>query len=233
MMISSDVKKSTWIVIAALNEAKRVGSVVRGLRKRGYVHVVVVDDGSTDATSAIARKAGARVVRHVINRGQGASLQTGMEFALEHGAKYIVHFDADGQHDADELHVLLNPLVGKKYDVTLGSRFLKRTSDIPLKRRIMLKIAILVNFALYGIKMTDAHNGYRAFTRSAAQKVRITADDAEHASEIVELVKRHGLRYIEVPVTIRYSDELIAKGTTSFSKSVRTGLRLVIRKFFH
>src|SRR5947209_3583835 len=131
-----------WIVVPAYNEAVRLGTTLRGLLPH-YPQVVVVDDGSQDATAQVARDAGAWVAQHVLNCGQGAALQTGITFALQRGAGFIVTFDADGQHDPAEIDSLLTPLRQGQADVALGSRFLGQSIDMPRTRRIVLKLAIL------------------------------------------------------------------------------------------
>src|SRR5258708_5146103 len=120
-----------WIVVPAYNEGKRIGETLRPLTERGYRNIVVVDDGSRDNTGDAAMKAGAWVARHIINCGQGAALQTGIDFALRRGASVIVTFDADGQHDADEIPSVIAPVIKGDADVALGSRFLGKTIDIP------------------------------------------------------------------------------------------------------
>ena len=199
------------IVIAAWNEEKNIAKVIHSLKSEGYKNIIVVDDGSEDKTHEIVEKEGATALRHIVNRGQGAALQTGMTYALLNGAKYIVHFDADGQHDATEIKHLLKPLLEGESEAALGSRFLKK-QDIPWVRKVTLKGAILVIFLFYGIKLSDAHNGFRAFTREAAKKVIITMDKMEHASEIVDRIKKGKIRYTEIPVTIIYNENHLKEG---------------------
>src|SRR5262245_14267924 len=131
-----------WIVVPAYNEAPRLAGTLRGLLA-SYPNVVVVDDGSRDATATVAQDCNTWVLQHVINCGQGAALQTGITFALQKGADYIVTFDADGQHDPAEIERLLSPIRQGQADVALGSRFLGQTVDMPAGRRIILKLGIL------------------------------------------------------------------------------------------
>jgi glycosyltransferase involved in cell wall biosynthesis len=206
----------TWIVVPAYNESTRLPATLSGLLAN-YSNVVVVDDGSHDSTAAVAHESGAWVLQHLFNCGQGAALQTGITFALQKGAKYIVTFDADGQHDPAEIDQLLLPLREGHADVTLGSRFLGQTVDMPWGRRIVLKLAVLFTLLASRIKVTDAHNGLRAFTRAAASKLALQQNRMAHASEMLDLIRRHQLKFVEVPVTIRYSAETLAKGQTSLS----------------
>lgn len=207
---------SVWIVIAAYNEEKRLAGTLAQLQPR-FANVVVVDDGSRDRTFDVALAQNVWTLRHLINCGQGAALQTGIDFALQQGAQYIVTFDADGQHDAAEIDRLLEPLRRGEADITLGSRFLGSTVGMPFSRRLVLKAGVLFTRLFSRIKVTDTHNGFRALTRSAAQKIRITQNRMAHASEILDQVVQHGLRFQEVPVTIHYSDDTMAKGQSSWN----------------
>lgn len=203
-----------FIVIPAFNEAPSVSDVVRSVRAQ-FEHVVVVDDGSSDGTGEKAREAGAALVTHLINRGQGAALKTGIDYAVQCGADVVVTFDADGQHHSDDIDALVAPIVEGAYDVVLGSRFLRRDNSVPLIRKLVLKLAVLFTWLLSGIKLTDAHNGLRAFSRSAAAQIRIVQDRMAHASEIVDEIGRHRLRYKEVPVRVFYTEYSLRKGQPS------------------
>ena len=141
------------------------------------------------------------LVRHAANLGQGAALQTGIAFALQQHAEYIVTFDADGQHCASDLPVLIERLTAADADFALGSRFLGKAHGIPWGRRLMLRMAVLFTRVFSGVALTDAHNGLRAMTRRGAQHVHITMNRMEHASEIIDQIARSGLKYVEVPVT--------------------------------
>ncbi|MBO0697748.1 MAG: glycosyltransferase family 2 protein [Zavarzinella sp.] len=209
--------EDVWVVIAAYNEGRRLAATLSGLAGHGYRNVVVVDDGSRDDTAQVARSHGVWVLRHTINLGQGAALQTGLTFALRSGARYLVTFDGDGQHAAAEISQLLAPLRRGQADVALGSRFLGRAVDIPATRRLVLKGGVLFTRLVSGVKVTDAHNGFRAFTRDAATRVRITQNRMAHASELLDQIVEHRLRYVEVPVTIHYAADTTAKGQSSWN----------------
>ena len=200
-----------WVVIAAYDEARSIGRVLAELASLPY-RVVVVDDGSTDTTAEIAAGAGAEVLRHPINLGQGAALQTGIDYALLRGASHVVTFDADGQHRADEIAALLAALSAYDADFALGSRFRGAAVDLPPLRRLMLRAATLFTRATTGLDVTDAHNGLRAMTRRGAGRIRLRQNRMAHASEILHQIAASGLRYVEVPVTIQYSRYSLAKG---------------------
>lgn len=225
------MKKDTYVVIAAYNEAKTIGKVIDGLKKEGYSNIVVIDDGSKDKTFIEAKKHGAITLRHIINRGQGAALQTGITYSLLKNAKYIIHFDADGQHNPKDIEKLLIPIRSNKVDVCLGSRFLKK-QKIPFKRKLILKGAVLIMWIFYGVRLTDAHNGLRAFSNKAAKRVIITSDRMEHASEIIEKIKTNNLKYKEVPVTIKYTKETLEngrKGQGNFD-SLKILIKMILKK---
>jgi glycosyltransferase involved in cell wall biosynthesis len=212
---------SVWVVVAAYNEAARLGETLRGLAGCG-ADVVVVDDGSSDDTGAVALRHPVWLLRHVANCGQGAALQTGIDFALARGADVIVTFDADGQHAADEVAALVEPVRSGRADVALGSRFLGRAEGMPLTRRLVLGLGVLFTRVFSRVRVTDTHNGFRALSRRAAGRIRITHDRMAHASEILDQVSRLGLSYCEVPVTVHYSAATLAKGQTSWN-----GLKIV------
>jgi glycosyltransferase involved in cell wall biosynthesis len=182
-----------------------------------YPHVIVVDDGSTDQTSGALDGSSAFLLQHCVNRGQGAALQTGIRFALLHDADVVVTFDSDGQHDPDDIEALLGPIRSGEYEVTLGSRFLGSALNMPLGRRLVLKAGIIFTRLISRIRVTDVHNGMRAFNREAAQSLHISMDRMAHASEILDQIAQHGWRYREVPVTIRYSAQTLAKGQSSWN----------------
>jgi polyprenyl-phospho-N-acetylgalactosaminyl synthase len=212
--VSSDCSGSTWIVIPAYNEARVVATVVRDALRSGH-RVVVVDDGSTDVTADIAAHAGDVVVRHPINLGQGAALQTGITFALLQGAEFIVTFDADGQHRVRDVAKLLDALALNGADFALGSRTLGQATNMPKSRRYLLWAAIWFTRITTGLKVTDAHNGLRAMTRRGASCLKLRQNRMAHASEILDQIARSGLKYVEVPVSIDYSHYSIGKGQRS------------------
>ncbi len=218
------------IVVPAYNEAETIASVVSELRDSGR-EVVVVDDGSADDTARLARGAGGVVLRHVINRGQGAALQTGIEYALARGASVIVTFDADGQHRVDDIGRLVEALRNGNADVAIGSRFLSAESTIPWRRRLVLRAAILFTHVVSGISLTDAHNGLRAFRRDAASQIRLTLDGMAHASEIVDQIHSRGLRVVEVPVVVRYTAYSLKKGQSGVA-AIRIAFDYLVMKVF-
>jgi glycosyltransferase involved in cell wall biosynthesis len=215
-------------VVPAFNEASKIRRVVDELLAV-CPHVVVVDDGSDDDTAERLLGSGAVVLRHRLNRGQGAALQTGITQAVRLGADVVVTFDADGQHDPTDVDKLVAPVLRGECDVTLGSRFLGSSIDMPASRRWLLRLAIVFTQIVSRIRVSDVHNGLRAFSRGAAAELRITLDQMAHATEILELIKLHGWRYKEVPVTIRYTEYSLAKGQR-LSDAVRIGVHVLLDK---
>ena len=203
-----------WIVVPAYQEAERLGDTLDALC-RAHSNVVVVDDGSDDGTSEVARARPVWVLRHAINCGQGAALQTGIDFALGRGAEVLVTFDADGQHSVDDVARVAEPVLGGRADVALGSRFLGRSEGMPWSRLLVLKAGVLFTRLVSRIAVTDTHNGLRAFSRAAAAQIRITHDRMAHASEILDRIHARGLRFCEVPVQVHYDQGLLAKGQRS------------------
>lgn len=203
-------------VIPAYNEESRVAEAIADAAL--FVdEVVVVDDCSLDNTHLVASSAGVHVLRHIVNRGQGAALQTGTEYALSRlSADIIVHFDADGQMTGEDIETMIEPIKTGEADVVLGSRNLGQTINMPFSRRLMKRGALWFTFAVSGIRVTDTHTGFRAFSRHAAENIRITLDRMAHPSEILDLIKVKKLRFVERPVTIRYSEETLAKGMSNF-----------------
>ena len=226
----SGMSREIWIVVAAHNEGPRLDETLRALCER-QTNVVVIDDGSVDDTAAVARRHRVWLLRHLFNCGQGAALQTGIDFALRRGADCIVTFDADGQHAAGDIDLLVEPVCKGEVDVTLGSRFLGLATGMPLARRLVLKLGVLFTRLFCRIRVTDAHNGLRALSRHAAQRIHITQNRMAHASEILHQIRLFALRYREVPVTIHYSKASLQKGQSSWN-AFGIVWDLVLRRMF-
>jgi glycosyltransferase involved in cell wall biosynthesis len=204
-------RSRTQVVIAAYNEATVIGRVVSEVARAGY-RVVVVDDGSSDATGRLARHAGATVLRHPFNLGQGAALQTGIEYALEQDAEVVVTFDADGQHRLSDIAVLVEALAKEQADFVLGTRFADSSTSLPPVRRLLLIAATAFTRLTTGLDVSDTHNGLRAMSRQGAAAIRLRQNRMAHASELLAQVAASGLRWVERPVTIDYTAYSLAKG---------------------
>jgi glycosyltransferase involved in cell wall biosynthesis len=224
------VSSRVFVVIPTYNEGRVLASTIRGLLPYGY-SIVVVDDGSSDDAGALVNHLPVHYLRHPVNLGQGAALQTGMDYALAQRAEYIVHFDADGQHPAEGIASLLEPIQRGACDVAVGSRFLdpENVKLIPRGRRILLRGAVVISGILTNLWLSDAHNGFRALSRAAAQKIRLRENGFAHATEFLEEVRRAKLRLQETPSAVRYTDYSQAKGQPAWN-SVNILIDVLLRK---
>lgn len=225
------------IIIPAYNEGVQLKNTLNGLFNLPYAGrllVVVVDDCSIEPVAPLVKGLPVALIRHSQNLGQGAALCTGMDYALLKGASYFIHFDADGQHNADDIAAFLHIVELGKADIVLGSRFLRAEDKlkVPFKKRVVLSLAIWFNFLLTGIKLSDAHNGFRVMNRKAAAALRIRNNRMAHATEILQLIKMQNLRYMEHPCTINYTDYSNSKGQTvwnSINIIVDTLIRTILK----
>ena len=201
-----------FIIIPVYNESAVIAQTLQDVMKTGH-QVIVVDDGSIDDTAYIVKKFRVHYLFHPVNLGQGAALQTGMDFAKRHDAFAVVHFDADGQHRASDIETLLQPILAEECDVVFGSRFLqKQQPQMPFSRKIFLKLARYVNWLFTGILLSDAHNGLRALSHQALNSIHFSENKMAHASEILWQINDNELIYREVPVTIDYTAYSKRKG---------------------
>lgn len=202
-------------VVPAYNEAKRLGEVLMRLKSK-VDEIIVIDDGSCDATSRVAKEAGVKVYRHLLNRGQGLALRTGTEAALKNQADVIIHFDADGQHNDNFINDLILPLTEYRADIVFGSRFLSQEKNIPALRRITLWLGKVFNMVFLRVpkSLTDPQSGLRAMKREVAEYLlnHLVQDRMAHASEILHHIMRSDFIWQEIPITINYTAETLAKG---------------------
>lgn len=217
----------TWVVIPLYNEATVIADVVQGLLSE-FPNVVCIDDGSRDGSGEIARRAGARVVTHPINLGQGAALQTGFDYALERGARFVVTFDADGQHRVEDATAMLQRARAEDLAIVFGSRFLDDRTNPGILKKIVLKTAVAVTNLTTRTRLTDAHNGLRVIRADALSAIKLRQDRMAHGTEIVVQLGRTGLPYAEHPVEVIYSEYSKAKGQ-SLLNSVNILVDLIIR----
>lgn len=224
------MRSDVAVVIPVHNEEQVVEQVVRAVRAE-YENVICVDDGSTDGSAAAVARTGAFLINHPINMGQGAALQTGIEFVRTlPGIRYVVTFDADGQHRLVDVARMLAEIEASGVDVVLGSRFLdEQPSAMPTAKRWVLKLAIAFSNLVSGLRLTDTHNGLRVFTRRVADALQITMPDMAHASEIVDIIATHHYSYREVPVQIAYTEYSLAKGQ-SITNAVNIAFDTLLRK---
>jgi polyprenyl-phospho-N-acetylgalactosaminyl synthase len=203
-----------WIVVPAYNEAAVIGEVIADLRSV-FDHVVCVDDGSQDDTGAVALRAGAHLVSHPVNLGQGAAIQTGIEYARSQpGAEVFVTFDADGQHRVKDVMRMIDKLTAEDVDIVIGTRFADQGvhSEVPVLKRIVLRTAVWLSPRSRRLNLSDAHNGLRVFNRKVAGGLDIAMSGMGHASEIIALVDENNWRVTEEPIEILYTDYSKSKG---------------------
>lgn len=205
------------VVIPMYNEAAVIVDVVRAVRER-FGRVVCVDDGSSDESPVLARAAGATVVRHPVNLGQGAALETGIRYALrDPETQYVVTFDADGQHSVDDAAAMVRAAVAHDVQVVLGSRFLGEMSGATGHRKALLRAAVRFTRATTGLQVTDAHNGLRVLRRDAATRLSFRLHGMSHASEVLSLVAKQGWSYLEHPTTVTYTEYSRTKGQPGYN----------------
>lgn len=218
----------TWVVIPMFNEGTVVGDVVRQVRET-FPDVVCVDDGSRDESVAAARAAGAVVIEHPINMGQGAALQTGFAYALSDPLMTeVVTFDADGQHQVADARGMVEKLRDEQLDVVIGSRFLDDRTQMAGLRRVVLKLAAAYTRATTGMPLTDAHNGLRVISRGLLERITIRQNRMAHASELIDQIGRARVRWAEFPTHVIYSEYSKAKGQ-SLLNSVNILFELIFR----
>jgi glycosyltransferase involved in cell wall biosynthesis len=216
-----------WVVVPLFNEAQVIAGVVRGLHT-AFDHVVCVDDGSRDDSAEQARAAGAVVLRHALNLGQGAALQTGIDYALrDPTTRCVVTFDADGQHQVDEAEAMARRVLDDEAGAVFGSRFLDARSRPGLMKRLVLKGAVVQSNLTSGLHLTDAHNGLRALNRSVCEQLNLTQNRMAHASQLVDQVGRSGARVVEHPVHILYTEYSRSKG-----QSLLNSVNILAELFF-
>lgn len=216
-----------WVVIPLYNEASVIAEVIEELLP-SFPNVVCIDDGSNDGGAAIARRAGAKIVTHPINLGQGAALQTGFDYAVERHASFVVTFDADGQHRVDDAKKMVRRAREENLAIVFGSRFLDDRTKPGVLKKIVLKTAVAVTNWTTRTRLTDAHNGLRVIREDALRQVRLRQDRMAHGTEIIVQLGRTRLPYAEEPVEVLYTEYSKAKGQ-SILNSVNILIDLLIR----
>ena len=219
------------VCIPAYNESSVIAEVISGLRKLGFLHILIITDGSTDQTEEVAREAGAMVITHLINRGAGAASQTGIHFARQNGYGYVLQLDGDGQHYLEDADALIQCMEEGNFDLVIGSRFLLKEHEIPRKRILYNKISnLFTNWFCIG-NFTDSQSGFRLLNRKAIEELQLTLDGFGYCSEMIFMAEKGGLRIGEVAIRVRYTEYSMSKGQ-SFSNGIDTALHLLYKFFF-
>lgn len=229
----SNIENTYWI-IPSFNEGESLLGVCADLQERGITpdRIVLVDDGSTSGvlSKESTTPSDVIVIRHFINLGQGAALQTGIDYALSVGADFLVTFDADGQHDVSDALAMLERLeVDGSLECVIGSRFLGQAVDMPTSRKLTLKLGILFTYFVTGHLFSDVHNGLRVFRSNFFKHFSFSENRMEHASEILEYLARNKHLFDEHAVTIRYTNYSLEKGQSS-GNAIRIAAKTILNK---
>lgn len=221
----------TLIIVPAFNEERSIAAVLNDLKSAGLRNIVVIDDGSTDKTAALAKKSGVVVLSHIINRGLGAALGTGFAFANQNDFDFAVTFDADGQHQAADVKKTLSLLRKRKSDVVVGSRLQKHSKAIPFDRLILNHLSNVATFCLYGVWATDTLSGLRAFNKKALKSIKIKTQRMEVSNEFFKEIKRNNLRYQEIPIEPIYTKYSLERSYQGRFPVVRLAATMIFRLF--
>jgi glycosyltransferase involved in cell wall biosynthesis len=230
-MSSQPIPDTVFVIIPFYNENTVIRQVINDLLPLQY-QLVIVDDGSTVSPVGIILYNKIHFLRHKVNLGQGAAIQTGIDYALSKEALWIITFDADGQHQASDIQQLILPVINGEADITIASRFLEKSKhNASAGRKLILKTGRWVNYFFTGLYLSDAHNGLRAMNRNAAEKIHLKENRMAHATEFLLTIRKQKLRCKEVAATVNYTDYSKNKGQSVFN-SIRIFFDLVLHKLF-
>jgi len=220
-----------FVIVPCYNESCIISTTITALLQQGY-KVIVVDDGSNNNCREHFSTKPVYYLHHVINLGQGAAIQTGIDFALQKGATYLVTFDADGQHDVKDIRRMIDKLEEEKLEFVFGSRFLEGAqTNVDKTRRALLQFSRFTNFFISGVLLSDSNNGLRVFTSAAARQIRIKENRRTHSSDIIYQVVMKKIKFGEVPVNVRYSKYSRKKGIQNV-EGISIFINMLIYKFF-
>jgi UDP-N-acetylglucosamine---dolichyl-phosphate N-acetylglucosaminyltransferase len=227
--------KKLILILPAFNEGPVIKKVLHELKTKVKslpvkTKIIVVNDGSTDSTVSQVRETKTTLINHRLNRGLGASISTGLKYAQLNQADFAITMDSDGQHDADDLKIILNPLLKGKADLVVGSRMLETNNPMPKLRQLANVISNLITKLLFGVYSTDSLSGFRGFSKKAINKVKIKTERMEVSNELFMQVKQHHLKYVEVPIKVIYTDYSIQKGQKP-SNAFAIIFKLLLRLF--
>lgn len=219
-------QEKIFVVLPAFREGKIITAVIDEIRKTGYENIIVVDDGSSDNTSEKAKQAGVVVLRHKVNRGKGAAVKTGIEAAKELNADIVVTVDADGQHNPEDIKPMLKK-IKQGYDVVLGSR-LMNNEGMPKLKVFYNHLGNFLTWYLHGLWVTDSQSGFRAYSRKALELIDTKSDRYEYDSEIIQEIYRNKLKFIEIPIEVRYTEYSMGKiNKQGFLNGLKTVYKMI------
>ncbi|MBD3362733.1 glycosyltransferase [Candidatus Dojkabacteria bacterium] len=219
-------KNNIFIILPAYNEATRIGKVIKKIKKEGFKNIIVVDDGSTDQTSLIAKKLDAYVISHMINLGPGAATQTGFTAALNKNAAIVVTIDADGQHNPKDIHKLVQPILDQEADIVFGSRIKKKGNQIPFIRKTFNFIANIITLLLSSLWLTDSQTGFKALNKKALSNIHLTTNGFEFCTELITQLRNREFEFQEVPIDVTYTQDSLNKG-----QNFASGINIVFKLF--
>lgn len=231
--ITKEDKNSTFVVLPAYNEATRIQPVIEAIAEKGY-NMVIVNDGSTDNTLEVILESKKKypnrihVYSLIINRGVGIATQTGFEAVLKFNPKYIVSMDSDGQHSADDLDAVIEPLVSGRAEAVIGVRPLE---DMPKSRNIANSIMNLLTRIFYDVDVSDSQTGFRALTIDALNRISINARGYLISSEFIREINDNEIPFEEVTIQTIYTPETQAKGT-DYKVAIKILLQMMKHKIF-
>ena len=223
----NDFFKNITVGMSALNEGSQIEEVIAKLRSEGFEYIVVVDDGSTDDTFEKAKRAGAVVMKHPINCGAGAGVQTIMKLGRKEGWNYLLLMDADGQHYADDVAQLYKKMESEQLDLVVGSRFLKNENRIPRIRRFFNSLGNLLTNAFCKQNFSDTQSGFRLLNHRAIQRIDLLSSGFSFCSEMLFKAEKENLKIGEEPIKVRYTDYSMSKGQTNFMAGFRTAWQFI------
>ena len=229
--ITQKERDETLIIVPVYNEGAHIGKVVSQIKHIGYKHILVVDDGSWEDPAPHLKQYDIHVVRHAINRGQGAAIQTGLDYCKSKDYHYAVTFDGDEQFKAQDIDTVLGGLIMDRTDICIGNRFMMK-NDIPVIRRLYNFIAKIVTYLLSGLLVNDSQSGFKAFTKEAISKIDLHTSGYEFCTELIREIAHHKLSFNEVPVRVSYTLDSMKKGQ-NFAGVVKTVFKLFIRSLMN
>ena len=224
----------TIVLIPAYNEgrvlAQTIGDVKKAIAKLKNTHIVIIDDGSTDNTNNVAKQQKVVVLHHIINRGLGGAISTGLAYAKNQNADIAVTLDADGQHDPSDILKMIKPITSNTADIVIGTRYNGADNQISIDRKILHSLSNLFTLLLYGQKTSDSQSGFRAFNKKALERIEIKTQKMEVSTELFWEIKKHQLKLVEVPIKVIYTNYSKQKGQTNLN-SISIIIKLIIRLF--
>ena len=219
--------KKTYVLIPAYNEEKVIVEVIMDIKEAGYQNIIVVDDGSSDKTYLEAKNSGVIALQHMINRGKGAAAKTSIEAAKALGADIVVTMDGDGQHNPEDIKKMI-ALIEKGNDVVLGTR-LKNPRGMPKYKILANYIGNLFTYIIYGLWVTDSQSGFRAYSRKAINLIDTRTDRYEYDSEVIREINRNKLKFVEIPIEVRYTEYSMNKQQKQgFKNGIKTLIKMII-----